>query len=219
MKSRTPSLHDLRKFHYYRVLNADSRFQSALAALFAELEALQPADRSAREWLLRPDFDWSEPLRAVEWARESGQKLAMAASMRLVQALAEDPDGDSPRARHAMSLIRDSEAQALAATGALLIVAFRDGWPLPADAAEDIADSFTIEPRIVELRAAPGPELDRVKTQDPRLERGAEQLARWALHGASWQEIAEPAHSPPERVKYEILDWAHDLGVHPCVAT
>src|SRR5437016_3635886 len=135
----TPTLREIRKARYYDVLNAEPAFR---VALVGRLGALHPPDRSTAEWLLRPDFDWSEPIAAVEWARDSSRKLGMAASMRLVQALAMNPDEDSRQARHAMRLIYDSEAQEQAAIAALEIVDFCAVWPLPADAAEDLAHSY-----------------------------------------------------------------------------
>ncbi|MEA2640817.1 MAG: hypothetical protein QOF51_2211 [Chloroflexota bacterium] len=210
-----PTLREIRKVHYYAELNGDPGFRRALTALFDALAALQPVDRSAHEWLMRPDFDWSQPERAVEWARDSASKAGMAASMRLLQALAADPDEESPRVRHAMRLIHDAEAQEQAAVAALRIVAFCAAWPLPPDAAGDLAYAFTIEPSEATLQPAPGALPTSVIPDDLHLERGASLLARWALHGTSWPELAESVQTPPESVKYQVLDWAQDLGVHP----
>jgi len=218
-----PHLHVVRKLYYYEVLNTHPAFVRDLDRLFHAIEEREPSDRSAQEWLMRPDFDWSNPPRAVEWTRESAQKLAMAASLRLLQALADDADEEAPRAQHAMRLLRDAAAQEQAADVAELIMAFSAAWPLPSDAVEDIAASFVNVPTAHEPRATEGhrPELvvaplrgiEDINTSDARLHRDAAVFAAWVIDEVSLREVAVTLQVSVERARLQMQDWATALGI------
>jgi hypothetical protein len=118
--------------------SSDAAFLQACADLFVHIDNLRPSDTD-RQWLIRPDFDWSEPLESAEHALGGAHTMLLFASSRYLQAMQLNAPEQSSAMRTSMNLIKGAETLERMADAARAVARFCQEWTLPPESVEDLA--------------------------------------------------------------------------------
>ena len=116
----------------------DPAFVQACADLFLHIDNLRPADTD-RQWLIRPDFDWSDPLVSAEHALHGAHTMLLFASSRYLQAMQHDSSEQSSAMRTSLNLMKGAETLERMADAARAVARFCQEWTLAPQSVEDLA--------------------------------------------------------------------------------
>jgi hypothetical protein len=116
----------------------DLPFIHAVEGLFRHIDTLRPSDTD-RQWLIRPDFDWAEPLESADNALGGARTMMMFASSRYLQAMQQEDSEQSSAMRTSINLMKGAETLERMAEVARLVARFCQEWALAPEAVEDLA--------------------------------------------------------------------------------